>query len=188
MWDGLFLGAGELLMRQPGIVGLHSLTTLNALHYAYRATGDDATRAVHAPPGRAFVPLFRDAMKSRGKVERREDRRAGAGRRQDADFTAGDVFADAVDRTRTTAARMALTFLQGNPAGEKESDRRGPAADLPEGHATRTTTSSARRCWRTPRYIAPAWRNRFLAASLFWLKGAGAPDSPLVERTRAALA
>src|SRR5262245_46898931 len=35
-WDGLFLGAGELLMRQPGIVALHSLTTLNALHYAYR--------------------------------------------------------------------------------------------------------------------------------------------------------
>jgi hypothetical protein len=39
VWDGLFLSAGELLMRQPGIVGLHTLTTLNALHYAARATG-----------------------------------------------------------------------------------------------------------------------------------------------------
>jgi hypothetical protein len=37
-------------------------------------------------------------------------------------------------------------------------------------------------------YIAPAWRDRFLAASLFWMKGAGAPDSPLVKRTHAALA
>ena len=37
-------------------------------------------------------------------------------------------------------------------------------------------------------FIAPAWRDRFLAASLFWLKGSGGPDSPLVKRTRAALA
>src|SRR5262249_50092004 len=44
VWDGLFLGAGELLMRQPGIVGLHTLTTLNALHYAYRTTGDGELR------------------------------------------------------------------------------------------------------------------------------------------------
>ena len=37
-------------------------------------------------------------------------------------------------------------------------------------------------------FLAPGWRNRFLAASLFWMKGADAPDSPLVQRTRAALA
>ena len=37
-------------------------------------------------------------------------------------------------------------------------------------------------------FIAPAWRDRFLAASVFWLKGSGGPDSPVVKRTRAALA
>ena len=35
VWDALFGGAGELLMRQPGIVGMHALTSTNALRYAY---------------------------------------------------------------------------------------------------------------------------------------------------------
>ena len=46
IWDGLFLGAGELLMRQPGIVGLHTLTTANALHYAYQTSAVGTTRAI----------------------------------------------------------------------------------------------------------------------------------------------
>ena len=31
-------------MRQPGIVGLHCVTTINALHFAYQTTGNDETR------------------------------------------------------------------------------------------------------------------------------------------------
>jgi hypothetical protein len=44
MWDALHLAAGELLMRQPEIVALHAVTTTNALHYAYQASGSDDTR------------------------------------------------------------------------------------------------------------------------------------------------
>ena len=36
-------------------------------------------------------------------------------------------------------------------------------------------------------HIAPPWRDRFLAASLFWMKGSEGPDAPLVKRTRAAV-
>ena len=35
--------------------------------------------------------------------------------------------------------------------------------------------------------VSPAWRDRFLATSVFNLKGSGDRDSSLVERTRAAL-
>jgi hypothetical protein len=35
--------------------------------------------------------------------------------------------------------------------------------------------------------LSPAWRDRFLAASVFNLRGAGDPDSDHVQRTRAAL-
>jgi hypothetical protein len=35
--------------------------------------------------------------------------------------------------------------------------------------------------------LSPQVRDRFLAASVFWLKGSGAGDSPLVARTRAAI-
>jgi hypothetical protein len=33
-------------------------------------------------------------------------------------------------------------------------------------------------------HLSPEVRQRFLAASVFWLKGSAGPDSPLVQRTR----
>ena len=36
-------------------------------------------------------------------------------------------------------------------------------------------------------HASPAWRDRFLAASLFLLPGSGDRDNDLVQRTRAAL-
>ncbi|WP_215895879.1 hypothetical protein, partial [Acinetobacter baumannii] len=62
IWDALFLEGGELLMRQPGIVGLHTLTTTNALHYAYQTAADDETRRLMLLQSVAFLPMFRDAM------------------------------------------------------------------------------------------------------------------------------
>src|SRR5207302_6411010 len=69
VWDGLFLGAGELLMRQPGIVGLHCVTSTNALYYAYQASGNDETRRLVMLQNAAFLPMFLGAMKGRGKVD-----------------------------------------------------------------------------------------------------------------------
>ncbi len=55
IWDALFDGAGELLLRQPGIVALHAVTTTNAMHYAYQATGDDLTRRLLMLQNAAFL-------------------------------------------------------------------------------------------------------------------------------------
>ncbi|MFO0811077.1 MAG: hypothetical protein U0746_20800 [Gemmataceae bacterium] len=67
-WDAMYLGAGELLLRQPGIVALHAMTTTNALHYAYETVTDEATRRWLMLQNASFVTLFRDALKGRGKV------------------------------------------------------------------------------------------------------------------------
>ena len=37
------------------------------------------------------------------------------------------------------------------------------------------------------RHLSPRVRDRFLAASVFWLKGSGAADNALVARSRAAI-
>ena len=37
-------------------------------------------------------------------------------------------------------------------------------------------------------HLSPMWRERNLAASVFWLNGSGAPDNKLVERARRELA
>ena len=66
VWDGLLSGAGELLMRSPGIVTLHAVTTSNAMRYAYEATADDRTRQMLLLQAASFLPLFRGA-RARGK-------------------------------------------------------------------------------------------------------------------------
>ncbi|MBX9585216.1 MAG: hypothetical protein K2X87_33335 [Gemmataceae bacterium] len=184
VWDGLFAAGGELLMRQPGIVALHSLTSLNALHYAYQTTvGDDHARKLLLLQAAAFVPLFRDALPARGKVgDDRIDALTAANEKPEA----GAVF-DALSRDKGAAARLALGYLKGNPAGAKDLIDAGRRLVFLKGTDSHDYKFSAA-VMEDYSFLAPPWRDRFLAASLYWLKGSAGLDSPLVARTRAALA
>src|SRR5690606_27838410 len=68
IWDGLFAFSGECLLRQPGIVALHAVTTTNAMRYAFETASDDDTRKMLMLQNAAFLPMFFGAMKSRGEV------------------------------------------------------------------------------------------------------------------------
>jgi hypothetical protein len=185
VWDGLFLGAGELLMRQPGIVGLHTLTTLNALHYTSQNVSDVINSKFCLLQAASFLPMFREAMRLRDKVgdAKVDELRPTEDQKK---FSAEDVFA-MLSKNRIGAARMALAFLEANPTlGVKELTDEGrrmifmkgtDAHDYKFSSAVLEDTSS----------LSPAVRDRFLAASLFWMKGSGSADSSLVKRTRAAL-
>src|SRR5262249_52294125 len=107
VWDAMHLAAGELLMRQTGIVALHAVTTTNALRYAYQASADPHTRLMALLQNAAFLPMFRGAMGGRGDVG--DDR---IDELQPADEPAGvdDVFA-ALGDDRRAAARSTLKFL-----------------------------------------------------------------------------
>ena len=59
IYDALFAGAGELLMRQRGIVSLHAVTTTNAIHHAFTAASDESTRQYLLLQNAAFLPMFR---------------------------------------------------------------------------------------------------------------------------------
>jgi hypothetical protein len=75
VWDALLVGSGELLMRQPGIVGIHTLTSTNALRYAFDACGDEQTRKLLLLQNAAFLPLFRGAMICSGPNSRQTPRK-----------------------------------------------------------------------------------------------------------------
>ncbi len=65
IWDALLNAAGELMMRRPGIIALHAVTSLNGLYFAYRTTHDDPTRQLLLLQGAAFITLFRGHPESR---------------------------------------------------------------------------------------------------------------------------
>lgn len=185
IWDGLFLGGAELLMRQPGIVSLHSLTALNALHYAARTTGDANLRLWLLLQAASFVPLFRDAMKARGKVgDAKIDELAVF--EEERLFTVGEVYAE-LSKNKEKAARTAYTVLKGAPARAKElTDEARRLIFLKGTDAHDYKFSSA--VLEDASFLSGDARDRFLAASVFWFKPSDAPDSKLVQRTRAALA
>jgi hypothetical protein len=184
VWDGLFVSAAELLMRQPGIVGLHTLTTLNALHYSHEASGDDETRKFLLLQAASFLPLFREAMKARGKLsEVMIDTLNGPENVKDHDV--GAVFAQ-LSKDKLAAAQTAIGFLRGRPAAARELIDAARLLVFLKGTDAHDYKFSAA-VMEDSTHIAPAWRDRFLAASLFWMKGSGAPDSPVAKRTQAAI-
>jgi hypothetical protein len=186
IWDALHVASGELLMRQPAIVALHSVTSTNALHFAYQESGDDETRRLLMLQNAAFVTMFRDAMRGRGGVkdvtidelrpiEKRDSgvdqifAELGKDSMQAADEVLGYLKQNSANSTAANelmnAARV-LVFLKGNDA----HDYKFSSAVLEDYY-----------------HVSPEWRNVYLASNVFKLRNSSDRDNKLVERTRAAL-
>ena len=194
IWDALFLQSGELLMRQPGIVGLHTVTTTNALHYAFTIAAGDETRKMLLLQNVAFLPMFRAAMEGRGQVAKHKlleleplamealEMVGDGGKASPGSVV--QIF-DSIGSDRMKAARQTLHYAKGRPSIEPFID----AARLlvyfkgRDSHDYKFSAAVLEDC----RALSPQWRDRYLAASAFHLPGSGARDNPLVERTRAAL-
>ena len=62
VWDSAHLAAGELMMRRPGVFGLHAVTSINALHYAFRAAGDRELRLLILLQAAGWMSQFANFM------------------------------------------------------------------------------------------------------------------------------
>jgi hypothetical protein len=186
IWDALFLYAGELIMRQPGIVGIHCVTSTNALHFAYQASGNDETRRMLMLQGAAFLCLFRKAMAGRGAL--REDLCIDTLDKAELKSHGADaideIFAD-VSRDRLLAARKTLALLaEESPAAQPlmTAGRRLIFNKGKDSHDYKFSSAALEDYYQA----TPAWRARYLATSMFNLKGAADADNKLIKRTREA--
>lgn len=178
IWDAVFQVGAEMLMRKPGILTLHSVTSANALHFAHQQTHDDATRRFLLLQAAAFSALFR----------KRADANKGAAidtfEPADGDVTIDDVFAE-VGANKMKAAQKALRYLQsgGDVQSFINAAQRLIYLKGTDSHDYKFS-SAVLEDYST---LSPALRDRFLAASVHWLKGSTAKDNALIARTRAAL-
>ena len=185
VWDALMLGAGELLLRQPGIVALHAVTSTNALRYAFETTANEETRRWLLLQNAAFVPLFRDALSGRGKVgDARIDALEPLEPAKSGEQAIAEVFAD-VTKDRLTAARKVLGYVgrNGDPRAIMDAGRLLVFFKGNDSHDYKFSSALL----EDYGHVSPAWRDRFLAAGMMNFKGSGAKDNSLVERTRLAL-
>jgi hypothetical protein len=185
VWDALFLGAGELLLRQPGIVALHAVTSTNALHYAFEATSSDETRRWLMLQNAAFVPLFRQALSSRGKVANQPiDAVEPTDPVKNGQEAVAEMFAD-IGRDKLTGARKLLGYLKqgGDPRAVMDAARLLVFFKGNDSHDYKFSSALL----EDFEHVSPEWRGRLLAAGMMNFKGSGGKDLDLVKRTRAAL-
>jgi hypothetical protein len=182
IFNGLYNGAGELLMQAPGILSLHATTFTNAVHYAWQHVRDEETRRLLLLQNAAFLPLFRGNSKDKGiridQLEPEPPKTSGPG-------AVEEIFAE-LGQDRLRAARRVLALLQERPDPKPLADAARRLIFLKGRDSHDYKFSSA--VLEDFQQLEPPWRNRFLAASMFNLRGAGDSDNALVQRTRAALA
>jgi hypothetical protein len=185
VWDAMFLGAGELLMRQPGITGIHCVTSTNALHYGYQTSANEETRKMLLLQAAAFLTMFRQRMQQSGLSDLRVDALEPMDAPANGPEAIQEIFA-AVPQNRVTAARKTLGLLRQSPTAAQPLMAAGRRLIFTKGrdsHDYKYSSAAMEDFYHT----SPAWRERYLATSMFNLHGAGENDSPLVQRTRAAL-
>ncbi len=166
-------------------MSLHAVTTTNALHFAFEASGDDHTRRMLLLQNAAFLPLFRAAMGGRGKVgEARIDQLEPLAASSEGSTAIEEIFAEA-SRDRMKAARKALSYLQAghDPALLIDAARRLVFLKGDDPHDYKFSSAVLEDYY----HASPEWRERFLASSLLLLPGSADKENALVKRTRAAL-
>jgi hypothetical protein len=185
VWDGLFLAATEFLMRQPAIVGLHCVTSINALHFAYRTSADDETRRMMMLQGAAFLPMFLQAMRTRGQVN--NDLRIDTFEAASAPATAEAIFADVRrGNSRLASSQKTLATLQGDATFVQPlmtTARHLIFCKGNDSHDYKFSSAALEDFF----HVTPAWRNRVIAGNMYMLRGSGEADTSLCQRTRAAL-
>ena len=183
--DALFLSSGEMLMRQPGIVGLHTLTTSNAMYFLSRTCMDPQTRHLLLLQHAAFATMFRDEMTRRGQLrELWVDELAANTKASEEEDAMSKIF-DSISRDRLAAARQVMSLP--NNAEEAEDfmreARRLVFMKGSDSHDYKFSSAVLEDYY----HLSPAWRQPFLATSVFHLRGAGERDLSLVDRIQAAL-
>jgi hypothetical protein len=181
LFESLFAGAGERLMRKPGILALHAVTFTNAIHYAWHRVQDDETRRLLLLQNAAFLPLFkRDEPEQGVRIDELEPLPTkGKGEK-----AVAEIFAD-IGRDRLVAARKTLGYLQENGGSRPFTDMARRLVFLKGTNSHDYKFSSA--VLEDHEQLASPWRERLLAASVFYFRGAGEDDSDLVGRIRSAL-
>jgi hypothetical protein len=183
LWDAVILAGNEALMQTPGILAIHAVTSANALHYIYGASGDDINRRLALLQAVGWQPMYRDRIKppTTPAIDALESAKPEAS----GDDAVGEVFAE-ISNSRGQAARKALAYLEGGGSSDLlfAAARRMIFHKGRDSHDYKYGAAAWEECVLAS---DPAWRAPLAAAMMFNLPGAKTPDSPLLDRAREAV-
>ena len=177
--------AAELLLRRPGLVAVHAVTTTNALHFAYHASADDLTRRLLLLQNAAFLPLFREAAGSEESLADLRVDKFPSHELQTSGAEAVEEILAEVSNDRLAAAGKTLAYLHAGGSSKELIDAARRLVFLKGNDPHDYKFSSA--VFEDFYHLSFAWRGRYLAAAMMQLRGSEGPDNELIGRIRFAL-
>ncbi len=189
IWDGMFAAASEMLMQQPGIVSLHTLTTTNAMRFAFDTCGNEETRKLILLQNAAFLPLFRAELTNRGKVgQQRIDQLTAADATSTSSVNTADAIAaifESIGKDSAAASSQTLAYLQngGDITSFMDAARLLIFQKGTDSHDYKFSSAVLEDYY----HVSPNWRNRCLAASVYKLRSSRDPNNRLTQNAAQAL-
>lgn len=187
LWDAFHLRGVELLAQQPGIFGIHCVTSANALRFAFDAARDDETRKLLLLQQAAFLVLFRETMKAHPLNEKlRLDALEPLAPSAAGEDAVREIFSD-LGSSREKAARKTLSLLSSGPSrAEEEWERhaRHLVCNKATGaHDFKFSTAALEDAAK----ISPAFRATYRAGAMYDLMASTLADGPVARAAKAAL-
>lgn len=178
-WDAVHLAAGELIMRQPKIQGIHAVTSTNALHYAFRTAANPETRLLLLLHGVAWMGRFRDAMKRDGLGPVKITELPAASVPDDQAQAAGAVL-ELIGQDTPAAAALAFELARKFPEPEiyAKLARRLIFRKGIDAHHYKYAAA----VFEDYGLVSSAWRPHLLATSVYYIRGSRQPDSKVMLR------
>jgi hypothetical protein len=176
------LAAGELMMRLPGILGVHAITSVNALHYAFRVAGSAETRLLLLLQGVGWMSQFANVMAQNGSFGATDITSVEGADIPASAEEAADEILSLVSSDRTMAARKAFRYAEKNPA-PGGFQRAAQSLLFTKGRDVHDYKYAAA-IFEDYGLVDPAWRPHMLATAVYNLRGSGLEDAPLMQRAR----
>jgi hypothetical protein len=179
-WDAIHLASGELIMRQPGILGIHAVTSTNSLHYAFRTAANSETRLLLLLHGVAWMGRFREAMTGRGKFGSVKITELPAESISDDEAKAATEVLELIGPNTPGAAARAFALAQKHPQPDAYTKmaRRLIFRKGTDAHHYKYAAA----IFEDYGLVSPPWRPHLLATSVYYLRGSQDPDSKLMMR------
>ena len=184
IWNAIYASSGELMLRQRGIIALHSVTTTNAIRHAFQNASDPETRQFLLLQNASFLPMFREAARARGTLADRQIVDLDPADNTDPGTAVQDTFV-LMGTERLAAAQKLYGYLEnkGDPQPVVDHARRLVFLKGSDSHDYKFSSAAL----EDYRFLSGQWRNRFLASSVFQLRSATEPTRPLVKRIQEAI-
>jgi hypothetical protein len=198
VWDAVHLAAGEMaLCTRPAAAGaqrdtaaLHASTVSEALHFAFRSSGEPANRLLLLLQAVGWMGLFR------GRVAPRFGTGILKAKETVLDVTAAEVpdrpaaAADEILAARSSeayeAVRKAFAFARRFP--DSDVVRRSAARLLPlKATADPHDVKFPVAMFEKDEWVSPEWRPHMAAAAVVSFLGSDKPDSDLMTQVREAI-